>query len=136
MLAGSEIRDARWLDLVARLMLQDALEAKMVRESASSGYPGDPFNWTPTEPGIACRWEPERAKYIGYLQPRAGYTHHDHLENLTREFPIFQLEDMVIRFLTELIATLRSPVLIQLERGELDGLSHAETLIFQDQAGL
>ncbi|TQB69900.1 hypothetical protein MPDQ_001261 [Monascus purpureus] len=135
-LAAAEVSEERWLGLLARFMLQASLETYLDHGEASPEHLNRCFTWTPTEPSRALKWEQERTRYLDHLQPRAGDSLYTHLENLSKEFSMFQLEGIVIEFLVELVRMLKPPVLIQLERGKLEGLSYAETLMFKGQAGL
>lgn len=135
-LAVAKISGTRWLDLVARFMLQASLEAYLVFGSMSPELFDEHFAWIPMEPNWALEWAREGTKYMKYLKPQTGVSLNSHLENISKDFSIFQLEGMIIDFLVDLMAMLEPPVLIQLERGKLDGFSHAETLMLKDQVGL
>ncbi|KAL2001251.1 hypothetical protein VTN02DRAFT_1982 [Thermoascus thermophilus] len=80
-------------------------------------------------------WWKKRAEYMDRLQPESGVSHHIHLENLSNAFPIFQFEGMIIDFLTHLIESLEVPVLLQLERGQLGGLSRTESENLKKRVG-
>ncbi|OJJ43332.1 hypothetical protein ASPZODRAFT_136175 [Penicilliopsis zonata CBS 506.65] len=49
---------------------------------------------------------------------------------------LFQFEGLLINVLLEIIEALDAPVLLQLEMGSLDGLSHTETAELKAQSGL
>jgi hypothetical protein len=59
-----------------------------------------------------------------------------HLESVADKYPIDVFEETVLQLLAGLAASLPKPILTQLERGTLDGMSAAETEVFLRECGL
>lgn len=53
----------------------------------------------------------------------------------SREMPLPRLQDAIVDFMSNLIEGLEAPVLVQLERGQLHGLSRVETQQLKDRVG-
>ncbi|KAI9928079.1 hypothetical protein MW887_002931 [Aspergillus wentii] len=92
--------------------------------------------WTATNFDQAQKWSKECAKYIKYLRPLPGTLLQDHLQVVSANMSGSRFAETVVDFLTDLMRTLEPPVLIQLERGKLGGLSRAETQQLKERVGL
>lgn len=72
-----------------------------------------------------------------WFQPTtAGTPLRDHIEKISRRLPPDQLRHELYSILLSLSKTHDPPVLIQLERGKLSGLSRAETLQLKTRLGI
>jgi len=61
------------------------------------------------------------------MSPPNGVSLIDHLENLAAKYTITDFEDKVLGFLEMLQYSQAMPILSQVERGKVDGLTVAET---------
>ncbi|KAK1146716.1 hypothetical protein N8T08_002789 [Aspergillus melleus] len=57
------------------------------------------------------------------------------IELSSRDMPLPNIQDAMVDFLSNLIEGLDAPVLVQLERGQLQGLSRAETKQLKERVG-
>jgi len=81
-------------------------------------------------------WHEIKACHIAELAHGDSATLRQHLEDLAYGYPIVDFEETVLQLLAGLAASLPEPVLSQLERGNLDGMSSAETQKFLQECGL
>lgn len=58
------------------------------------------------------------------------------VELSSREMPLPNLRDELVHFLSTIVEGLEAPVLVQLERGQLQGLSRTETKQLKERVGL
>lgn len=87
-------------------------------------------------PSGELRWAQNCDTYINYLQPPPGVQPKIHIEDMSNKFPLFQFEGVVIDFLFNLMKKLDPPVLVQLERGKLRGMTGLETRQLKRRVGI
>ena len=138
-LAAEEMAEARWpeercTDLVAQLMLQATIEAYRADRDNSSQVLADRRIFLGEHHSQAEAIHD--AMYAKYLQPRPGIPPSEQLEEVAVKFPLPEVEETMIDFLVDPMGLLKTPILIQLERGKLDGLSREDTLALKDRVGL
>jgi hypothetical protein len=83
-----------------------------------------------------CDWSDVKSSFISQLAHTNGEFLTPHLESVADRYPIDAFEEKVLQLLAGLAASLPSPILTQLERGTLDGMSVAETEAFLGECGL
>jgi hypothetical protein len=82
-------------------------------------------------------WHDIKASHIAELAHNDSETLRQHLEDVANGYPIADFEETVLQLLAGLAASLPKPVFSQLEKGNLDGMSTAETQEFlQKDCGL
>ena len=82
-------------------------------------------------------WHDIKASHIAELAHGDSETLRQHLEDVAYGYPIAEFEETVLQLLAGLAASLPEPVLLQLEKGTLDGMSRAETQGFlREECGL
>lgn len=88
-------------------------------------------------------WSAVRVQYLEELFPdeaelpnAEGGRLQRHLESVAARFPIVDFEKKIVDFLHALSVTIAKPVLVQLEEGQLDGMSEEETAAFIKSCGL
>ena len=72
-------------------------------------------------------WHDIKASHIAELAHSDSETLRQHLEDVAYGYPIAEFEETVLQLLAGLAASLPEPVLLQLEKGNLDGMSREET---------
>jgi hypothetical protein len=81
-------------------------------------------------------WRETKASFIAEIAHSESKTLRRHLEEVADAYPVDEFEDTVLRLLEGLAASLPTSVLSQLEVGNLDGMSSAETQGFLRGCGL
>ena len=82
-------------------------------------------------------WHDIKASHIAELAHNDSETLRQHLEDVAYGYPTAEFEESVLQLLAGLAASLPEPVLLQLEKGTLDGMSRAETQGFlREECGL
>ncbi|PYI21154.1 hypothetical protein BO99DRAFT_472334 [Aspergillus violaceofuscus CBS 115571] len=77
-----------------------------------------------------------RQGHLKYFQPPRGLSLEVHLRNISNGLPAAQLARAVIDYLANLMQSLDPPILLQLERGKLGGLTREETRQLKERIGL
>ncbi|KAE8148824.1 hypothetical protein BDV25DRAFT_141417 [Aspergillus avenaceus] len=127
------VSETNWVDIAAQFVIQAVLEKHQA--------PG----FTDTQ-NQRIAWAKETleqlsgegqvsAQYMRYVQPPIG-PDHDRLTSSFSELPIDRFRWSVFDILRTIMKMLEPPVLIQLERGQLCGLSRAETQDLKNRVGL
>ncbi|KAA8645528.1 hypothetical protein EYZ11_009097 [Aspergillus tanneri] len=123
--------------IAAQLIVQAALQESQVFGNAS------PESTREYIPKVVAKLDTpptqDRVKsggFTSYLQlPPMGISLAAHIEALSERTPLRYLNDAMFDLLTRIIKSLEPPVLVQLERGRLAGLSRAETQQLKDKVG-
>jgi hypothetical protein len=110
--ASHKVPESRWFDMGSRLISQAKLDEGHTPALLTFK------TWASGEPAIDFQWKRQYTKYAG-----------------TR-LALAELDGMVLEFLSDLMATLDAPILIQLERGKLGTLSRAETQELKTRVGM
>lgn len=134
--ANDHVSDTNWADIAAQLMLKAASErhesygittpetfSELIAQAPES------FKRTPD-------WQRVADKYETYIQPPLGVLPSRHLESTLKRLHTHRLGTTIIEFLFDLMRRLNPPILLQLERGKLYGLSQAETQGLKTKVGL
>ncbi|KAF2433811.1 hypothetical protein EJ08DRAFT_694290 [Tothia fuscella] len=154
--ARSELQDTdaanittQWMELAGEFMLQAALEQCLVYGTGSASKLREIFSWgwrpSPTqvawddertvnhmfcEEGRAREvegWAKIRREYVEMLTPPQGVPLLTHLQNLTAQLPLDRFEGELLNFVHALQEGQDVPVLVQLENGQVTGLTARET---------
>lgn len=131
---GTKLSGARWTDTAALFFMQAAVEE--YRTSESSDGLSKRIAWAEEILGQAANTNPASRRYMSHLRPPVGTPLNIHLDTVSAKFPLPQFRSAVLDVLLDIMKVLESPVLIQLERGKLGGLSRAETRQLKDRVGL
>ncbi|KAJ6115134.1 hypothetical protein N7486_000912 [Penicillium sp. IBT 16267x] len=130
--ASAKVSETRWFDTGARFMVQAALE-----NQREGGQPSEDlhklYSWTPSEPAQTSKWVISRQRYAGELADASAF---NGAQSVALKYPLLEFKAIVGSFLRDLMTTLDAPILIQVERGRLDGLSPEETQRLKARVGL
>lgn len=134
MAAAPKVSETRWFNITSQLIMQAIIEDVRICGNLSSEDLGTRLAWVP-DASKELEWSRNLGNYMDYLQPPAGVHPRIHLEGISNEFPFFQFEGIVIDFLLNLMKRLEPPVLVQLERGKLNGMTNFETQMLKRRVG-
>ncbi|KAJ5537926.1 hypothetical protein N7494_007405 [Penicillium frequentans] len=130
--ASAKVSETRWFDTGARFMVQAVLEGR--REGIQ---PSEDLHklcsWTPSEPAQISKWGIARQRYAGELSDASAI---NKAQSVALRYPLLEFKAIVGSFLCDLMTTLDAPILIQVERGQLEGLSPEETQRLKARVGL
>lgn len=120
--------------ITARLIMQAALAETLGPHSRSPGSFGDQLLQAIQDLCAVL------TRNLGidmeiYFSPPMGVSLPAQVEMFSREMPLPRLQDAIVDFMSNLIEGLEAPVLVQLERGQLHGLSRVETQQLKDRVG-
>lgn len=135
-MAKEKVSVARWVDITAQFLMQAAAEEYHRYGNGSLETFNKCLSWEPKDNSQALAWKQASAKYVDCLKTQRRTLLDVHLETTSSEKSLRRLESTVVDFLLDLMRTLDPPVLVQLERGQLGGLSRAETEQLKNQVGL
>ncbi|KAI9670112.1 MAG: hypothetical protein M1829_004840 [Trizodia sp. TS-e1964] len=139
-------RSESWMRISAEYMLQSALEQYRIYGACRATLARECFAWGYDEQCDAAEdsdeqvvnamfykqepdeWEEVRDEYMLKLFPPedSKLSLAAHLDGVAREFPLVELESKVVEMARALNCE-RLPLLVQLERGQLEGVSKEET---------
>ncbi|OKP02848.1 hypothetical protein PENSUB_6920 [Penicillium subrubescens] len=129
--AAHRVSETRWFDVGGRFMIQSALLG--VRQGVPVSL-RQFSTWTPDTPERRSKWWDVRESYAAEipddLGDRAAWV------TLDQQYPFAHFKAIVVEFLFELMTTLDAPILLQLERGKLDGWTPEETQQLMKEAGM
>ncbi|GAQ04885.1 hypothetical protein ALT_2206 [Aspergillus lentulus] len=134
--ANDHLSDTNWADIAAQLMLKVASEKHGSHGSTTPDIFYELIAQAPEAVKERPEWQQVVDKYETYLQPPLGVHPSRDLETALKRLPTHQLGTIIIEFLFDLMRRLNPPVLLQLERGKLYGLSRAETQGLKTKIGL
>lgn len=133
-IAGPKVSETHLFNITSELIMQGIIEEIRVSGYLSSEDISTRLAWAP-DASKESKWTRNFAKYMNYLQPPPGVHPKTHLDGISNEFSLFQFEGIVIDFLFNLMKKLDPPVLVQLERGKLCGMTRAETQMLKHRVG-
>ncbi|KAL1303282.1 hypothetical protein AAFC00_006689 [Neodothiora populina] len=81
-------------------------------------------------------WEEIRNQYMSRLRHGPHVSTADHFTRVAADFSMVTFEERIASYLAALSQSIEPPVLVQLERGQLAGLSVEETQDFKRRVGL
>ncbi|OGM39753.1 hypothetical protein ABOM_011017 [Aspergillus bombycis] len=111
--------------------MQAAVEG--YRKSQSSDSLSKHITWAESQ---MANMKQAFTEYMSYLQPPDGTSLNVHMRTVSTKFPIDKFKCAVFDTLVKVMRVLEPPILIQLERGQLWGLSRADTKQLKDRVGL
>ncbi|KAJ5922665.1 hypothetical protein N7516_010368 [Penicillium verrucosum] len=130
--AIAHISWARWFDLGAHFMVHAILE-EQVR------FPDQLHrlcNWRTNDSELDIWWEVSRTMFLEYMPPPFGTADPMSREELDGVWPLQWLQNRYVGFFEDLMEVLDAPLLLQLERGELEGLTREETEWIRNYCGI
>ncbi|KAL9123215.1 MAG: hypothetical protein Q9187_000232 [Circinaria calcarea] len=154
-LQGNNVTEL-WMKLAARYMSQAVLEqyliygakdSKVVEEAFAYGFSShlmadadsdaliiaDMF-WEGEHEGEVVGWQEIRNEHLLALVPPGGLSLETHFQDLVDgEFSPLQFEDLIIDFLKSMLHAQPAPLLVQFERGTIDGLSVEESKTLREE---
>ncbi|KAJ5639852.1 uncharacterized protein N7484_007714 [Penicillium longicatenatum] len=130
--ASAKVSETRWFDTGARFLVQAVLEDQREGSPSSEDLP-KLCSWTPSEPAQISMWVIARQRYAGVLSDASAS---NKAQSIALQYPLLEFKAVVGTFLRDLMTTLDAPILIQVERGQLDGLSAEETQRLKARVGL
>ncbi|KAF7590162.1 hypothetical protein BBP40_003183 [Aspergillus hancockii] len=131
---GARLSETEWTGIATQFVIHAVLEE--YRTSGFSASFVECIAWAEeTLDQISSRRQAS-GRYMNYLQPPSGTPLNAHLDTISARFPLHQFKYSVFDVLIGIMKVLEPPVLIQLERGRLWGLSRAETQQLKDRVGL
>lgn len=130
--ASAKVSETRWFDTGARFMVQAVLEGRREGIQPSHDLPML-CSWTPSEPAQISKWGIARQRYAGELSDASTI---NKAQSVALKYPLLEFKAIVGTFLRDLMTTLDAPILIQVERGQLEGLSPEETQRLKARVGL
>ncbi|PYH41152.1 uncharacterized protein BP01DRAFT_186981 [Aspergillus saccharolyticus JOP 1030-1] len=125
--------------------LKDAISAHLIMEAATEELGAAESQSTPRSEECIHHVQHALAKdtmakgqqgYLRYFRPPRGLSLEMHLKNMSSILPAAQLAHAVIDYLVNMMKSLDPPILLQLERGKLDGLTREETRLLKARIGL
>ncbi|KAI9040515.1 uncharacterized protein KD926_008220 [Aspergillus affinis] len=132
--AHTQIFGEKQRRIAARLIMQAALEVTTVQERrASENF--DQELYKEVDNLITTLIRQVDIDMTNYWSPPMGITLAVQVESSSREMPLLNLQDAMVDFLSNLMEGLEAPVLVQLERGQLQGLSRTETKQLKEKVG-
>lgn len=131
--AASKVSETRWFDTGARFMVQAVIEEH--REGIAPSDVLSKFRaWNPGDPARHAKWANVRQRYASELPNHSGMSAAHN--SISHKFPFAEFKTTVLVFLSDLMTTLDTPLLIELERGQIGNLSRAETQRLKERLGL
>lgn len=135
---------ARLAEVAVVLMLQAAIEQILVHGRRALEVVNEAFAWNWSENSEA---EPEGSEHADWdtlkysmktsiSQASSDVSSVHGFNRLLHEYPLFTFEGSTLEALESLANTLAAPVLVQLERGKLEGLTEDETAEFEELVGI
>ena len=133
--AEEKVSITRWVDMVTQFMMQAVAEEYHISGRQWPELFDNYLLWKPEDHTQTSVWQQATAKCTSHMQTQKGISLGDHFEATSNEQSLSRLENDVTGFLSDLMETLDTPVLIQLERGQIGQLSHAETGQLKSRVG-
>ncbi|KAK2794974.1 hypothetical protein FQN52_006853 [Onygenales sp. PD_12] len=145
-MVSKTVQDGNWMDQPIFFMLHSALEQILIHGTTISHAANEAFAWgcpldvesTQFEKAdFIIEWEAFRDSVKESLFPDTQTTWESQLgELLDKKSPLTQFEDSILVWLEGVLRLQNTPILAQLEEGNLDGLTVEETEAFMDRVGI
>ncbi|KAJ5124640.1 uncharacterized protein N7515_008465 [Penicillium bovifimosum] len=130
--AIDNVSNTRWFDLGAHLMVHAMLEEDVRFPDQLRRL----YNWTANDLELDAHWEMSRASVLKHMPPPHGTAGPVSREGLHETFSMDFLQEHFVEFFEDLMEGLDVPVILQLECGQLEGLTREETQRIRDQCGV
>ncbi|KAB8215179.1 hypothetical protein BDV33DRAFT_181349 [Aspergillus novoparasiticus] len=131
---GARLSEATWADTAAQFVMQSAIDE--YRKSESPASLSKHITWARKLSVQTAKMNQAFTECISHLQPPDGTPLNVHMRTVSARFPINKFKYSVFDTLVNIMKVLEPPVLLQLERGQLWGLSRTETKQLKDRVGL
>lgn len=92
-------------------------------------------NWRTNDSELDIWWEVSRTMFLDYMPPPFGTANPMTREEVDETFPLQWLQHRYVDFFEDLMEVLDAPLLLQLEHGQLEGLTQEETQRVRDYCG-
>lgn len=132
-MAKEKVSVTRWVDIVARFIMQAAADQFYQNGRGSSELLDRCLSWKPEDRYQTAILEESNAKC--HLQIQTCASLETYLDTISNTRSLSRLEGIVCEFLTDLMEVLDPPVLLQLERGQLGKLNREETEQLKSRIG-
>ncbi|KAJ5510869.1 hypothetical protein N7453_002972 [Penicillium expansum] len=130
--AVAHVSRTRWLDLGAHFMIHAILE----EEARFPDQLHRLCNWRTNDSELDIWWEVSRTMFLEHMPPPFGTADPKSREELNEVCPLQLLQHRYVDFFEDLMEVLDAPLLLQLEHGQLEGLTREETQRVRDYCGL
>jgi len=137
-----------WMHFAGEFMLQAAMEQLMVHGAKDAEVLKEIFSWkwagldldemfeAQGQEDIA-QWDAIRREWAGKLNPPSRSTSLGrHLLDIAKQFPLHRFERRMLNFLEACHSSLTTPVLIQAENGQFEGMSLQDSEEVLRRAGI
>ncbi|KAB8199335.1 hypothetical protein BDV34DRAFT_207023 [Aspergillus parasiticus] len=131
---GARLSEATWADTAAQFVMQSAIDE--YRKSESPASLSKHITWARKISVQTANMNQAFTECISHLQPPDGTSLNVHMRTVSARFPINKFKYSVFDTVVNIMKVLEPPVLLQLERGQLWGLSRTETKQLKDRVGL
>ncbi|CDM32413.1 hypothetical protein DTO013E5_3403 [Penicillium roqueforti] len=130
--AVAHVSRGRWFDLGAHFMVHAMLE-----EHARFPDQLDALcNWRTNDSELDIWWEVSRNWFLGHMPPPFGTAGPMSQAEINEGFPLQALQHRYVEFFEDLMDVLDVPLLLQLEQGQLEGLTREETRQVREYCGI
>lgn len=129
--AHAIVSESRKAEITAQFIAQAALEEYQLSGGVD---PSKYLTWASEALGQTPDLRQSTVKFVASLVDKASCT--DHQEGLLTENGARQFEAYLLEFVSDLMQVLEPPILIQLERGALSGMSREETQLLKHKVGM
>ncbi|KAJ5372130.1 hypothetical protein N7517_004136 [Penicillium concentricum] len=122
----------RWFDLGAHFMVHAMLEEQARFPDQLQRL----CNWRTNDDELDIWWEVSRTMFLEHVPPPFGTADPMSREELEKTFPPQFLQNRFVDFFVDFMDILDVPLLLQLEHGQLEGLTREETQQVREYCGL
>lgn len=126
--AINNVSKSRWFDLGAHLMAHAMLEEDLYFPDQLRGL----CDWTAYDDELDAYWEVSRSMVLARMPPPHGTSGPVNREELDEIFPLEFLRQHFVEFFEDLMEVLDVPLILQMEHGQLEGLTREETRVLRD----
>lgn len=130
--AVAHVSRRRWFDLGAHFMVHAILEEQVRFPDQLHRF----CNWRTNDSELDIWWEVSRTMFLEYMPPPFGTAGPVSREELDEVWPLQWLQHRYVDFFEDLMEVLDAPLLLQLERGQLEGLTREETEWVRNYCGI
>ncbi|KAG0154771.1 hypothetical protein PDIDSM_341 [Penicillium digitatum] len=130
--AVAHVSRRRWFDLGAHFMVHAMLEEHVRFPEQLHRL----CNWRTNDSDLDIWWEVSRTMFLEYMPPPFGTADLKSREELDEVWPLQWLQHRYVDFCEDLMEVLDAPLLLQLEHGQLEGLTRGETQRVREYCGV
>ncbi|KAJ5971125.1 uncharacterized protein N7479_001043 [Penicillium vulpinum] len=129
--AVANVSRRRWFDLGAHFMVHAMLEEEVRFPEQLNRL----CNWRTNDSELDIWWEVSRTMFLEHMPPPFGTADPMSREELSEKFPLQCLQHRYVDFFEDLMEVLDAPLLLQLEQGQLEGLTREQTQQIREYCG-